>query len=80
MAINTSQYYKRCYYKPTTFNPGFQLNVWISNNDTQNMTKKTFPIGRDAETGILVPVKKAKSNPKRYIVESMPKRGRGDTK
>jgi len=41
---------------------------------------KTFPIGRDARTGRLVPVEKAKANPDRFIVERMPKPGNGDTK
>ena len=40
---------------------------------------KAFKIGRDAKTGKLVPVEKAKQNPDRYIVEHMPKKGRGDT-
>lgn len=41
---------------------------------------KTFPIGRNAETGRLAPVATAKANPKAYVVERMPKPGNGDTK
>lgn len=41
---------------------------------------KTFKVGRDPETGRLIPVKRALGNPKKYIVESMPKKGYGDTK
>ena len=41
--------------------------------------KKTFPIGRDAKTGRLTKVSKAKNKPKTHVVESMPKKGRGDT-
>jgi len=41
---------------------------------------KTFPIGRNAETGRLVPVEKARANPKTHVVERMPKPGNGDTK
>jgi hypothetical protein len=41
--------------------------------------KKTFPIGRDTETGRLTTVRKAKASPTRHTVESMPKKGRGDT-
>ncbi len=44
------------------------------------MSIKTFKVGRDPETGELVTVKKAQGNPKKYIVESMPKKGYGDTK
>ena len=40
---------------------------------------KAFKIGRDAKTGKLVPVDKARNNPDRYIVEHMPKKGYGDT-
>lgn len=40
---------------------------------------KTFPIGRNAETGRLAPVAKAKANPKTYVVERMPKPGNGDS-
>ena len=41
---------------------------------------KTFPIGRDAGTGRLIPVKEAKAHPKTTTVEQMPKPGNGDTK
>lgn len=41
---------------------------------------KTFPIGRNANTGKLVPVAVAKAKPKTHVVERMPKPGRGDTK
>ena len=40
---------------------------------------KTFPVGRDAKTGRLIPVKEALKRPSTTIVESMPKAGRGDT-
>ena len=39
----------------------------------------SYKIGRDARTGHLVPVEKARSNPDRYVVEHMPKSGHGDT-
>lgn len=39
---------------------------------------KSFKLGRDANTGRFVPVEKAKSSPSRYIVEHVPKPGRGD--
>ncbi|WP_293356317.1 hypothetical protein [Phenylobacterium sp.] len=41
---------------------------------------KTFPIGRNAETGRLTPVKVAQAKPKTHTVERMPKPGRGDSK
>jgi hypothetical protein len=41
---------------------------------------KSFPIGRNAETGRLVPVDVAKAKPKTHVVERMPKPGRGDSK
>lgn len=41
---------------------------------------KVFKVGRDPKDGKLVPVKKALANPKKYIVESMPKKGHGDVK
>ena len=47
---------------------------------TQTVKSKTFKIGRDPETGELVTVMKAESNPKKYIIERMPKKGYGDTK
>jgi len=42
-------------------------------------TAKTFPIGRDSETGRLTTIKEARENPKDHQVERMPKSGRGDT-
>ncbi len=41
--------------------------------------QKTFNVGRDPETGILVSVEMAKKFPKKYIIENMPKTGYGDT-
>ena len=41
---------------------------------------KSFPIGRNAETGRLTPVQYAREHPKTHIVERMPKPGRGDAK
>lgn len=40
---------------------------------------RTFPVGRDPKSGELVSVAKAKRYPEKYIVESMPKSGYGDT-
>lgn len=40
---------------------------------------KSFKLGRDARTGEFVPVEKARQNPDRYVVEHVPKPGRGDT-
>lgn len=40
---------------------------------------KTFPIGRSAKTGRLVPVKTAKAKPSTHVVERMPKPGHGDS-
>ena len=40
---------------------------------------KTFPIGRNATTGRLVPVAVAKARPTTHVVERMPKPGRGDS-
>jgi len=42
-------------------------------------TSKTFPIGRDADTGQFVPVKEAREHPRTHTVERMPKQGYGDT-
>jgi len=44
------------------------------------MAKKFFKNGRDAENGEFVSIKKAQSNPKKYIIESIPKKGYGVTK
>ncbi|CAN5701508.1 hypothetical protein BH11PAT2_BH11PAT2_05510 [soil metagenome] len=42
---------------------------------------KSFKEGRDTKTGQFVPVKKAREgNPSRYVVEHVPKKGRGDVK
>jgi len=41
---------------------------------------KTYLVGRNAETGKLVPVNVARENPKTHVVERMPKPGNGDTK
>lgn len=41
---------------------------------------KTFPIGRNANTGRLVPVEVARQRPSTHVVERMPKPGFGDTK
>lgn len=41
---------------------------------------KSFPIGRNAETGRLTTVKVAREHPKDHVVERMPKPGRGDAK
>jgi hypothetical protein len=38
----------------------------------------SFKLGRDARTGEFVTVQKARSNPDRYVVEHVPKAGRGD--
>ena len=43
-----------------------------------NKSNRTFQIGRNAKTGELATVAKAKANPSKYIVESMPKPGHGD--
>lgn len=40
---------------------------------------KSFKLGRNATTGRFVPVEKAKNNPSKYVVEHVPKSGRGDT-
>jgi len=56
-------------------------DAFLTNPNTKFMRKekKTFPVGRDPETGELVTVAKAKRYPSKYIVESMPKVGYGDT-
>ena len=41
---------------------------------------KAFLIGRNALTGELVPVEKARKYPAKFVVERMPKRGYGDSK
>jgi hypothetical protein len=42
--------------------------------------RKTFDVGRNAETGRFVKVEVAKRKPKDHIVERMPKPGYGDTR
>lgn len=42
-------------------------------------SSKTFEVGRNAKTGRLTTVKKAKANPATHIVVRMPKKGRGDS-
>ena len=42
--------------------------------------RKTFDMGRNAESGRFVPVATAKLHPKDHIVERVPKAGFGDTK
>lgn len=46
---------------------------------SKTSTAKTFLIGRNAETGKLATVEKAREHPSRYVVERMPKSGHGDT-
>lgn len=41
---------------------------------------KTFPVGRNANTGRLTSVNQAKARPSTHVVERMPKSGHGDTK
>lgn len=41
---------------------------------------KSFAIGRNARTGRLTTVKRARQYPNTHIVERMPKPGRGDAK
>jgi len=43
-------------------------------------SSKAFKIGRNAKTGRLAPIEKAKRDPSHYVVEHMPKKGHGDTK
>ncbi|MFA5792213.1 MAG: hypothetical protein WC884_04255 [Candidatus Paceibacterota bacterium] len=45
-----------------------------------NKESKAFKIGRNAKTGELATVEKAKKDPDHYVVEHMPKKGHGDTK
>ncbi|GMM93647.1 hypothetical protein [Qipengyuania sp. MTN3-11] len=40
---------------------------------------KSFQIGRNAETGRLTTVERARRFPKSHVVERMPKPGRGDS-
>jgi len=41
---------------------------------------KSFPIGRNAKTGRLTTVEKAREKPATHVVERMPKAGQGDTR
>lgn len=41
--------------------------------------RQSFPIGRSAVTGRLMPVAQARRNPERSVVERMPTRGNGDS-
>lgn len=41
---------------------------------------KSFLVGRNAQTGRLTTVEKARARPATHVVERMPKAGRGDTK
>lgn len=41
---------------------------------------KTFPIGRNADTGRLTTAEYARAHPKTHVIERMPKPGRGDTR
>lgn len=41
---------------------------------------KTFLVGRNAKTGELASVEKARKHPDTHVVERMPKKGHGDTK
>lgn len=47
---------------------------------SSNSGSKTFLIGRNANTGKLVPVDVARARPSTHVVERMPKAGNGDTK
>jgi hypothetical protein len=42
-------------------------------------TRKSFPIGRDSQTGRLMPVERARNRPDAQV-ERMPTKGNGDTK
>lgn len=44
-----------------------------------NKTTKTFLVGRNAKTGLLTSVEKARRQPNTHVVERMPKAGFGDT-
>lgn len=45
-----------------------------------NKTTRTFLVGRNAKTGALTSVEKARRHPNTHVVERMPKAGFGDTK
>lgn len=44
------------------------------------MYRKTFKLGRSAKTGKFTNIKKAQKKKDTHIVESIPKKGHGDTK
>ena len=50
--------------------------------EVMNLAKesKTYLVGRNAETGRLTTVEKARERPSTHVVERMPKPGHGDTK
>lgn len=48
--------------------------------DVLAKTTKTFQVGRDVNTGRIVPVDYAKTHKSSTVVERMPKAGYGDTK
>lgn len=43
-------------------------------------SSKSFPLGRNADTGKFTPVHTARKNPSTHVVERVPKAGHGDTK
>lgn len=43
------------------------------------MSKKTHLAGRDAKTGLFIPVEQARKRPNTTTVERVPNPGRGDT-
>lgn len=47
---------------------------------SMSKSSQAFKIGRNARTGELTTVAKARSHPNTHVVEHMPKRGRGDVK
>ncbi len=52
----------------------------MATDNIKHMSKsKTFPLGRDSETGQFTTVKEAKDHPKDHTVERIPKPGFGDT-
>jgi hypothetical protein len=53
--------------------------VLLDNFSYMSNSSKTFLIGRNAGTGKLAKVEKAREHPKTYVVERMPKKGYGDT-
>ena len=53
----------------------------MANNSkgSSGSSSKSYPVGRNAETGRITTVEYAKSHPKTHVVERMPKPGRGDS-